>query len=65
MYKISNLPADNRNHRDWTEIMTEATSSGKHGEYSDKKDLHIQYAVCSLFGDRDSMIGVIEKINGF
>jgi hypothetical protein len=50
---------------DWAEIMTEATSACKHGEYCNKKDLKIEYAVCSLFGDRDPLIGVIEKINGF
>ena len=53
MYNISHLPANNQDHTDWAKIMTKATFSGKHDEYSDKKDLNKEYNVCSRFGDRD------------
>jgi hypothetical protein len=46
--EISNLPADDQDNGDWAEILTEAASSGKHGEYGDEKDLGPEYPVSPL-----------------
>lgn len=62
--EIPYLPADDHDHCDRAEVMTEATSSSGYGEYGDKGDLGIEYGVCSLFRDRDAMIGVIKWVDG-